>query len=267
MPDLRLANRLIDAALLATWPDGSQVLLVEHWSRIRDIDWPRMALYVCALKVQHPEADVLPVMLVTDKSDADVPELWQMNKRPPPAVTLAVRVVRPRAADVPRYRDMENRVAAALIAVAMRDRVKAAVSAAIAFVRAPGSSEEIKQFLPFLEELANLRKKERIVYLKRMRKEPSMSIIEEWLAEKASEAQAKGKAEGMAEGKAEGMAAGKAEGMAAGKAEGMAAGQVALLSDLVARNVLSIETARVEIERLVAAGALTRAQADAATIG
>ncbi len=247
MPDLRPDNDHIDAALLATWPDGSQVLLTARWSRIRDIDWPRLAFCVCALKVRHPKADVLAVMLVADRSDADVPQLWHLNERSPSALTLAVRVIRPNAADVPRYRDMNNRIAAALIAVAIRERVDAAVSAARAFVKAPGSSDEARQFLPFLEEFANLKPADRVIYLHLLRKEPSMSIIEEWLAAQASEAQAKGRAEGKAEGRAE--------------------GQVALLQDLVARKVLSIADARLEIERLVMTGAITHAQCDAAAMG
>jgi hypothetical protein len=102
-------HRLMDLAVLFTWPahPGLIITLLEHWSDRHRIDLPRVLRYTAELVLRHPEATVLPIILLTD----DWPE-----HRPPPvlrqglggwiAVHLAPRLVplrRPEAIPAGHY--------------------------------------------------------------------------------------------------------------------------------------------------------------------
>lgn len=239
LSDLGQPSRYLDVAMHLTFADGSQIVLIEHWSKARDVNWKRVNFYVASLMMQYPEADVFPVLLVTDLGDVVVPDHWTMRTGGIDVVSLRVRIIRVTEAEVPRFLAMDNRVAATLIALAIRDHKEAALKAAVAFKAAPGTDDDFRRFLPFIENLARLEAQDVAEYRRRLREEPSMSVIEAWLEETAAAAEAKGIAKGEAKGKLD------------------------AILHMVAKGRATIEAARAEIEELVVTGTITREQADA----
>ncbi len=242
LADLDQPSRFLDVALLARFADGSTVLLVEHWSRKRAVDYRRVALYVCSLCLRHPDAEVLPVVFVTDPEPGHLPERWSTRALGQDVLSLRVRVRQVSAASLSELEVLApaSRVAAALLALAYGPGVDSAVRASVAFFAAPGTIDEVRQMLPFIENLAKLTSADKIEFRQRLRQEPTMSIIEDWLAET------------------------KAEGRAEGKAEGKAEGIGRLLRGLITKGRIARDEARADIEQMVATGEISRAQGDAA---
>jgi hypothetical protein len=236
LADLRQSSRFLDIALIATFADGSTIILIEHWSDDRAIDFIRVALYVISLKSRHRHATVIPVIFVTDPTAGDIPERWTMSESGIDIITLRVRVTRITAASIPELHRLApaSRVAAALLALAHGPGIDSAVRAAAAFAAAPGTIDDLKRLLPFIEDLAKLTVGDKVEYQRRLLQEPNMSIIESWLAER--------------------------------HAEGLAQGELTAIHNLVSKGRLSIDDARAEIADLVTAGVITREQADAALV-
>jgi hypothetical protein len=228
LPNLGEPSRFLDVALRATFADGSEIVLIEHWSRVRAIHRRRVNYYVAALALQFPEATVIPVLLVTDPTEIEIPDLWTMGTSWMEVATLRMRVIRITEDQIPRLRALRNRVAAALLALAYRNAVDAAVNALVAFDAAPGSLDDLRRFLPLIETLAKLQPDDAPEYRRRLKQEPRMSIVETWVAE----AEAKG--------------------------------ELTAILHMVAKGRATVDAARAEIADLVAAGTITRAQADAA---
>jgi len=88
--------------------------------------------------------------------------------------------------------------------------------------------EPNKRLLPFIEDLAKLTPADKAEYKRQLTKEPGMSIIEEWIAETKAE------------------------------------GELTAILHMVSKGRATVDAARAEIADLVAAGTITRAQADAA---
>ena len=155
LPDLGEPSRFLDLALLATWPDGAQavILLIEHWSEIRRIDLPRVLWYYAGLRLRHPQAGVFPVLLVTDPSAGDIPARLTDRIEDIPVLDFRVRTVRIGSGDLPRLRGLQNRVAAVLIALAIQDAVEAAVASVTAMLQAPGPLDDVRRFLPLAMKL------------------------------------------------------------------------------------------------------------------
>ena len=239
LPDLGEPSRFLDVALLATWDDGRQtvILLVEHWSEARRVDLRRVHWYFAALALQHPQATVFPVILVTEPTTQILPSRLQSVVAGIPVLDFQVRLVQLGPADLPRLRALQNRVAALLMALAIHDALEAAVAAVTTMARLPGPLDDVHRFLPLALKLARITANDERRFRARMQQEPQMFTI-------FDEVKAEGKAEGLAKGKAEGLAKGKAEGV------------IATLRDLVAAGTLSIDTARAEIRRLIDQGVL-----------
>ncbi len=184
-------------------------------------------LYVISLRLRHPQAAVLPVVFVTDPVASDLPDRWSMSVLGVETLSLRVRIVRVTAASIPQLHQQApaSRVAAALLALAYGPGIESALRAGAAFAKAPGTIDDFKRLLPFIEDLAKLTPKDKAEYRRRLTQEPDMSIIEEWLAETKAE------------------------------------GELAVVVDLVAKGRLSIAAARAEIAELVAGGTVTLAQA------
>ena len=235
LPDLGDPSRFLDVALLATWDDGSQtvILLVEHWSTARRIDLRRVHWYYAALSLQHPEATVFPVILVTEKTAQALTSRLQSVIAGVPVLDFQVRLIQLGPADLPRLRALQSLVAALLMALAIRDALEAAVAAVSTMARLPGPLDDVYRFLPLALKLAKLTSDEERRFRARMQQEPHMFTLFDEI-----------KAEGVA------------DGLAKGKAEGKAEGVIATLRDLVAAGTLSIDTARAEIRRLIDQGVL-----------
>jgi hypothetical protein len=244
LPDLGEPSRFLDVALLATWTDGAQavVLLIEHWSDVRRVDLLRVLWYYAALRLRHAQAEVFPVVMVTEAGLAEVPGRLESTVAGISVLAFQVRVVRIGATDLPRLRSLQNRVAALFLALAIQDAVEAAVAAVSAMARAPGPVDDIRRFLPLAVKLAKMKEEDEPRFRRRLTEEPDMVNVldeycEKWLAQ--------------------GVAQGVAEGVAQGVAQGVTQGVVDTLRDLVANGTLSIDLARQEIERLISKGVIS----------
>jgi len=222
-PDLGDPSRFLDIALLATWSDGSQavILLIEHWSEIRKVDLRRVLWYVADLALRHPHAVVLPVILVTDPATKDVSGRLDMVVAGRVTIALHAQVIRITAADLPRLRLLQNRVAGMLMALAYQG-IEAALAAFMHMAQSPGPLEDLERFLPFVMKLARMPESDVPRFRHRLEETGMVNVITEM------------------------------------KEEAKARGQVAEIRRLVDRGVLTREAARAELNDLIETGAITR---------
>ncbi|MDW8373375.1 MAG: hypothetical protein RMM29_06990 [Planctomycetota bacterium] len=249
-PQLSEASSICDLALLCQWADGrsSIIVLVEHWSRAEEVDLERMLWYALSLRRRHRGADVVPVVLVTDPRARAVPEEWRMEVANREVMRFRVWMVRVGAEDIPRLRAMQNRVAAVLMGMALRevmDAVEAAVAVLAAMREAPGRLEDLVRFLPLVRKLVRMHAADEERFRRRLREERSMQTLLEEVWTQARQ-----------EGLKMGIEKGRAEGEAIGKKHGEALGKLAEIQRLVAKGRLSVDAARAEIEELLASGAV-----------
>lgn len=247
LPDLAEPSRFLDVAILATWAEGSQavILLVEHWSQARKVDLRRVNWYVADLALHHPRAAVFPVVLVTDPGTQDIPDRWDMTVAGVTTIALQVRVYRVTDAELPRLRSLQNRVAAILSILAVHDAVDAVVAALKHMAHSPGPWDDMKRFLPFAVKLARMPESDRPRFRRRLEEAGMVNVVDLWVEE--------GRAEGRAEGRTEGRAEGRAEALAhASQAS------VATIRRLVDIGILSREAARTELQMLMDAGGMSR---------
>lgn len=158
LPDLGEPSRFLDVALLCTWANGAQavILLVEHWSEARKVDLRRVLWYYAALGLKHPAAEVFPIVLVTDRTAREVPGRLESIVAGQRVLDFTVRVFRIVEADLPRLRSLQNRVASMLLALAIQDAVEAALAVMTAMARAPGPLDDLRRFLPLAQKLARM---------------------------------------------------------------------------------------------------------------
>jgi hypothetical protein len=220
-PDLGKPSRFIDIALLATWANGDQavILLVEHWSEARKVALRRVNWYVADLLLHYPEAVVQPTILVTDSGDTDVPHRLESTVGKRVHLVLDVDVVRITPKDASWLRGMRNRVAAVLLAMAATDAVDAAVAALSALAAAPGPVDDVRRFLALIQGLSRMTDQDEPRFRGRLQEAAMVTVLDEI----------------------------KAEGEAKGKAEGLVAG----IRHRVAKGTLTIDAARAEIQELV----------------
>ena len=237
LPNLGEPSRFLDVALLATWTDGSQavILLIEHWSEARKVELTRVLWYTTALAVRHSGAAILPVILVTEPTADPVPDrlTWRIIGRE--VLDFRVQVVQVGPADLPRLRRLQNHVAALFLALALRSSgpIAAAVAAMLAMADLPTTLDDLRRFLPLAVKLARIHTSELPLFYTQLRQENHMWTI---FDELEAEAKAKGEAKGKAEGKAEGV--------------------ILALRDLVAQGILPVDGAQREIRRLIDQGLL-----------
>lgn len=238
LPDLGEPSRFLDVALLCSWKDGTQavILLVEHWSEARKVDLARVLWYYAALRLKHPGAEVFPLVLVTDRSAREVPSRLESSLAGQQILDFTVRVISIGPSDLPRLRSLQNRVAAMLQALAIQDAVEAALAVMMAMQAAPGPLDDLRRFLPLAQKLARMQDSDEPRFRRRLREEPTMGNM---LDELVNEANAKGEARG--------------------EARGEANGKIAELRRLVAKGRLTVDAARAEIEDLIATQAIPEA--------
>ena len=240
LPDLGDPSRFLDIALLAAWSDGYQavILLVEHWSEARKIDLRRVNWYVADLALRHPKAVVYPAVLVTDPSAKEVSDRFEMAIAGRVVLSLQVEMVRITIADLPRLRIFQNRVAAILAVLAVRnanEAIDALITCVQDMARAPGPLDDVERFLPFAMKLARLPESDAPRFRRRLEEAGMVNPI----TEIKNDARAEGLAEGLAEGEAK--------------------GKIAEIRRLVAKGRLTVDAARSEIEELMTARAIPEA--------
>ena len=245
LPDLGEPNRFLDVALLATWADGSQavILLVEHWSEARKVDLRRVLWYVADLALRHPQAAVLPAILLTDPSAQAVSGSLEIVVAGQVTVALHARVTRIGASDLPRLRLFQSRVAftLGLLAARQTDAIEVLVAYVQDMVQAPGPLDDLERFLPFAMKLAKIPESDVPRFRHRLKETGMINVITEMKEEAKAKAIAKAMAEGMAEGLAQASRA-----------------TVASVRRLVDRGILTREAARAELADLIETGAITR---------
>lgn len=137
---------------------------------------------------------------------------------------FAVRVVRVGPADLPRLRSLQNRVAAMLQALAIRDAVEAAMAVLMAMQAAPGPLDDLRRFLPLALKLAKTSDSDEPRFRRRLREEPTMgNVLDEMVNDVKTEA------------------------------------KLAEIRRLVTKGRLSVDAARAEIEELIATKAIPEA--------
>jgi hypothetical protein len=273
LPDLCDPSRFLDVAILATWADGNQVviMLVEHWSQARKVDLRRVAWYVADLALRHPLAVVYPVVLVTDPGARTVLDRWEMTVAGVTTLALRVRVYRVTAAELPRLRSLQNRVAAPLSVLALldvMDAVDAVMAALEQMVRSPGPLEDVERFLPFVMKLARMPESDRTRFRRRLEEtnmyNPLTEIRQEAEAKFRQEAEAKFRQEAEAKIREEAEAKARvaeATARAEVKVETLAQSSratVATLRRLMERGVLTRHAVRAQLQDFMEAGAITR---------
>jgi hypothetical protein len=243
LPELDLGepSRFLDIALRCTWPEGPPVLivLIEHWSNARRVDLVRTRFYDAGLRLRHPEAEVWPVILVTDPVIRPVAETLTASVLGRTIFTFHATVIRIGPEALPRLRQLQNLVAAVLSALAFRqvldDAVEAAAAACELLVAAGTSLEELRRYLPLAAKLARMRDHQNAAFRKRVREGSTM--VGNVLDDMWNEAVAIGEARGAARGAANAL--------------------VAYIRGRVQLGSISIDEALVEIDRLVTAGAIS----------
>jgi len=226
LPDLGDPSRFLDVALRCTWADGSQTLivLVEHWSQARKVDLDRVLWYVAGLRLRHAGAEVIPVVLVTDPGTQTVPDRLESAPLGRPVLDFRVQVVRIGPSDLPRLRSLQNRVAAMMQALALRqDAVEAAMAVLASMLAAPGPIDDLRRFLPLALKLVKMSDADEARFRRRLREEPTMGNILDEI---------------------------KAEGEARGEARGL----IRTLRHQVAKGILTVDQAKAEIREMVAMG-------------
>ena len=238
LPDLADPSRFHDLALLASWGPGQarRIVLIEHWSKARDVDLDRVLWYYAALRIKHTQVDVVPIVLVTERTRRAASRAADQRGRARPHPRLpGPRRPAPPARDAPRLRQLRhNRVAALFLAVALPlGSVERGLAAMRAMHRARGPIDHLRRFLPLVEKLARMNDTEQARFRQRLREDRAMRTFLDDI-------------------KDEGIAIGKAKGRAEGKAQGKAQGKVALLLRLLARGLLVREDARGQLLDLIA---------------
>jgi hypothetical protein len=246
LPDLAEPSRFLDVALMATWEDGSQevILLVEHWSQARQVDLRRVNWYVADLALRHPLAVVYPVVLVTDPGTQTVPERWEMTVAGVTTLALRVQVYRVTAAELPRLRSLQNRVAAILATLAIRDTmdvVDAVIAVLEHMARSPGPLEDVERYLPLVMKFAKMLESDRSRFRLRLEEAGMWNPITEIKEEVRAKAWAEAQAEGRAEGRADASRA-----------------TVASIRRHMDRGMVTREIARAQLQDLMDTGAITR---------
>jgi hypothetical protein len=152
-------------------------------------------------------------------------------------LALRVRVFRVTAAELPRLRSLQNRVAAMVSILAMRDAVDAVMAALEHMARSPGPPDDLKRYLPFAVKLASMPESDRPRFRRRLEEAGMVNVITLWVEE--------GRAEGRAEARAEALAQ-------------SSRATVASIRSLMDRGVMTSEAVRVALQDLMDTGAITR---------
>ncbi|MFM2089985.1 MAG: hypothetical protein RLZZ127_474 [Planctomycetota bacterium] len=189
-------SRFMDVAIRYQWSSGHQavILLVEHWSRTRSMDLRRAAHYATDLLLRHPDAAVLPIMVLCDadaRTTAD--DRLTITVAHHPILDFRVRLIRIQSDLPPRLPGCTNPVLIVLSALLQDlppvDRALRSLRLAVAI-----SSKNAARWLVLIEDFATVAADEtrRSLLHDRLRKDRHMaSVIDMFHAE--------GKAEGHAE--------------------------------------------------------------------
>jgi hypothetical protein len=241
--DLGDPSTIIDVPLLGTWADGSSdlLLLIEHHAEIRKVRREGMAHYIASMIRRHPGAEVYPVLFVTDRSGQPIPDHFVHVAGGKQVLRADWTVVRITPADLPRLRAMQrNKIAAVLVSLIGTDAPRAAKEAVLAMLDAGFTGAEIILFLPLVAKFAKMTPEDQPRFRQLLQAEvPQMrTFIDDMLDEATAKAAAKGEAKG----------------------------KLDAIMGLVADHLLPVDVARAQVEKLVAAGTITREQADAALL-
>jgi hypothetical protein len=258
-PGATKERAILDVALLCCWPDRPPVVvLIEHFSRARDVDRERVLRYTADLHQKHREALlVLPVVVVTDQSNAKVSVRFKTEINGLPILDLFLRLVRIDEAFVAKWLGVKNRVTASLCLLGplpkrFKNRLEAVVFAIRVALASPGPKKDWTWLLPLMEIWGKLDPDERRELRKILMKDPKMtSVVDMFLAE--------GEARGIAKGEARGIAKGEARGIAKGEAKGKAEGAALAVLKLVEKGTLTVQQAKKELVDLKKAGLLNSA--------
>ncbi|TVR45816.1 MAG: hypothetical protein EA402_03805, partial [Planctomycetota bacterium] len=95
--DPQARSGLLDIALKCTFADGTAhiLLLIEHWSTAKSMDYRRTIRYWAELLWRHPDCLVVPIMLVTDPSLSDpsrLPETFTYAVADRPVASIHFRL-------------------------------------------------------------------------------------------------------------------------------------------------------------------------------
>lgn len=226
-------SRFFDVAMRFVWPDGRQriVLLVEHWSRTRQVDLARVLIYTAELARRHPGVAILPVLVVSDAESADAVGhrlAWSVGDLP--VLVFQARVLAVRGELLQRFRQRPNPVLGVLAAL-LHDLppVELALRATrmVVQVLPERPISLLETLLHLVRVFANMKDIDVERFHQHLEEEPDMLDIVEVL-------KAKGKAEGKAEGRIETL--------------------IATLRGFVAEGVITVDQGRARVRAMQAAG-------------
>ncbi|TVR09120.1 MAG: hypothetical protein EA401_13220 [Planctomycetota bacterium] len=228
-------------ALKCTFADDSQriLLLIEHWSKQRAVDHRRTCRYLTELLCRHPQALVLPILLITDPALSGTADRFNYT-----ISGETVFDVRFRLAQVNRHwreqlTTRKNIVAAVLWVVAnIGDPVERCIESIrhLKAIQEVWPSDEIAHLIAHLEQFARLNHQQAERFRHRLREDPEMTSVVDLLKEDF-------------------------------RAEGKAEGEIHALLSLVADGDLAADKARSRLARWLAEGEIPQHMHDEAMAG
>jgi hypothetical protein len=157
--DLQSKGYLMDLNIRYEFAEGPSVLvvLVEHWSQARHMDLVRTAHYYLDLMERFPDDEIIPVALVTEREEHDIPEIVTGSAAGEEYLRFRTRVVQLAREDASLWAATSNLVATTqLLAMGGAwDRIQKLLAATEAF-RECATDEEIALLFPLFVELGRL---------------------------------------------------------------------------------------------------------------
>ena len=188
----------MDVALQCRHADGTSaiILLIEHWSSARKVDHRRVLRYLSELLYRHPDAVVLPIILITDPAKTDPKDRFAYSIAGDEVVNIRFNIVHTTPAWCHTIAHQRNIVAAVLHAVAADpDPVTRACRAValLATMNILRDADQAAALIAHIQELAIMNDSQIVDFHHRLSEDTSMLSVVDMLKE---DFKAEGKAEG-----------------------------------------------------------------------
>ncbi|TVR11094.1 MAG: hypothetical protein EA401_11705 [Planctomycetota bacterium] len=234
----------LDVALKCSFADGSEhiLLLIEHWSLRRGVDYRRTCRYVIELLCRHPQSLVLPILLVTDPSLAEVADRFHYAIGGQTVFDVHFHLAHVNLDWRTSLAIRKNVVATVLWVVAnIGDPVERCAESVrkLKGIQASWPSDEIALLIAHMEKLARLNHQQADRFRRHLREDPEMTSVVDLLKE---------------------------DFRAEGKAEGKAEGEIHALLSLVNKGIVTPDIARAQLAEWLAEGDIPQGMYDEALV-
>ncbi len=178
--DLQAKGYLMDLNIRYEFSEGPTVLLVlvEHWSEARRVDLVRTAHYYLDLMERFPKDEIIPVALITERKEHDVPDRIVGQGDGQEFLRFQTRIVQLAHEDAERWAITSNLVATTLLLAmgGLWDGPRRLFSAAEAF-RESASDEEVALLFPLFVEMGKLSQDEEEIIMSYLATMPKPRLL------------------------------------------------------------------------------------------